>query len=371
MPSIPTKVLVTALAIMTFGCSSSRTSDRVDQPAEACTPETRDDYAKTRETAGIADTVQRLLKSVAKDDIEFVFDYTSRGGIAFKGGAAADGPRDLGAVIIAPEHESIQTLIRIGVPALPTLLKHLSDFGEIAAQPSIFEHSSLWTFAYLRLEAWYGENGRAEQLDRINRIREAFKTDPASDFRVTIADVCYYVIGQIVNRPYFPLHFGSKTGVAIATPQRSPELIQELRALWCSLDATTHFIQLKEEVAPDRYLSTRANAYARLAVFYPEQSGAVVARAVADDGDLVVLQRFVGSLDLDNDASIGNAIIERLELLGPGPYDEDEALLGLACTDQLIRRNHGKKAARTFLEHALAQHPESAAIAERLAALSP
>lgn len=370
MASVTTTVLVTALAFVAFGCHSSQASDRVDQQDEACPPKAGDDNAKTCEAAGIVDVVQRLLKSVAKEDISFVDDATSRGGVAFKRGQPLDGPRDLGAVVVVPEHESIQTLIRIGLPALPALLEHLSCFAEIAAQPDFPEHPP-WAYAYLRLEAWYVNNDRAEQLDRINRFRAAFKTNPATDFKFTIADVCYYVIGQIVNRPYFSLHFAAKTGVAVDTPQRSPELIRELRASWGSLDTTTHFAQLSDEVAPDRDISIRANAYARLLVFYPKRAGGVVAGALADDKDLVALRRFVDSLNLDQDASISNGIVERLKLIGSGPYDEDAILLGLACTDQLIRRQVGSQAARAFLESALARHPESAAIAERLAALSP
>lgn len=368
MASVTTTVIVAALALVIFGCHSSQRSERVDQQHKECAPKAGGDNATTCRTSEIADVVQRLLKSVAKEDISFVHDPTSRGGVAFNRGQSLDGPRHLGAVVIVPEHENIQALIRIGVAALPALLDHLSNFNETSSQPTL--HDTPWAHAYLRLEAWYGDSDRAEQLDRINRFKAAIKSDPAHDFKVTIADVCYYVIGQIMNRPYFPLQFAAKTGIAVDTPQRSPELIRELRALWGSLDAATHFAQLKRELWADASVAVRANAYARLIVFYPKQTGDLVAAAIAREKDTTVLRRLVSSLDLDRDPSINASIVECLNMLGAGPYSEDVVLLGLACTDQLIRRVFGTTAALTFLEHALAQYPESTAIAERLNALS-
>ncbi len=369
MDALTKIVLVAALAIASIGCRSNQMSEpHGHQKAEPCF-RTPGCGAQTSKGSDTADTVERLLRSVAVEDVSFISDATSRGGIAFKRGVPSDEPIGLGAVILAPEHGSIQTLIRIGVPALPALLDHLSDFSKTSSQPTW--RDTPWACAYVRLEAWYDAHNRAQQLDRITRFREAFKTDPAQEFQVSIADVCYYVIGQIVNRPYFPLQFASKTGIAVETPQRNPELIQDLRTKWSKLDAASHLAHLKEDLAPGQDFAVRANAYARLIVFYPEQFDVLVAGAITSEQDIVRLRRFVSSLDLEKDPSINDSIVKRLQLIGSGPYDEDAMLLGLACTDQLIRRKAGGQTARAFLEGALAQYPDSTAIAERLSAISP
>jgi hypothetical protein len=60
---------------------------------------------------------------------------------------------------------------------------------------------------------------------------------------LTLGDVCYVIIGQIVNRPYEAVRYQPTGGVVINSPTRNPTIARVVRAAWTSGDSAKHLLQ--------------------------------------------------------------------------------------------------------------------------------
>jgi ankyrin repeat protein len=133
---------------------------------------------------------------------------------------------DLAAGSSSPMH----TLVRRGAAAVPDLLAHLNDK---------------------------------------RRTRFVIKHSHPSSYTVTVGDLCYVALGQIVNRRYAIL--GYPFGNASVYPVGSqPDQIANLVKEWGGLTAARHRASLLRDARKAIYVEARIEALKRLAWYHPD-----------------------------------------------------------------------------------------------------
>ncbi|MCA8913922.1 MAG: hypothetical protein KDB90_00820 [Planctomycetes bacterium] len=276
---------------------------------------------------------------------------------------------DDGVADLQPDGASLRRIIGAGVEAIPILLEHLNDVRPLKSQPTSALSASGVRPVYLRLATSFEDDSLKLQSSRISKARAALKSSPAEGYELTVGDLCYFAIGQIVNRPYFPMQYVGTFQIAVESPQVFPEIVDEMRAQWGDLTVPRHRELLKKDLAQSEVLSKRANAYARMATFYPAALSEALCEVMAKEDHPEAPGYLISDLDYDADENVSKCIAERIVSLMHSTLTDQQVLVGLACVDQLLRREFGLSDAKKFLEAASTAFPESQPIAERLAAL--
>jgi len=161
-------------------------------------------------------------------------------------------------------------IVRRGAAALPHLVDHLSDRRRARIRQGIYGARSLCTE--------YDFNPRTLPQDSpvwpLLRDRWRGWRDPVgrtADHRtITVGDLCFVAIGQIVNRSFRLTHAQPTNYFVINSPTLSPKLGQRVAAEWGGMDARRHRASLIADFRyPDRF-ARRIGAYERLAYYYPQ-----------------------------------------------------------------------------------------------------
>jgi hypothetical protein len=169
-------------------------------------------------------------------------------------------------------YPQMRLLVQHGVSALPVLLKHLDDARP--TQLSLPPPKSVIMWSEM-----------AEEYDPRDGKRSRYKMDstspePKLPYTVTVGDVCFALIGQIVGRELLPIHYQPTGGMIINSPVAKPELVKEVRADWAGLTKDA----FREQLLRDERTNTNPfaqNPLPRLRYYFPEE----YARQKAD-GDL-------------------------------------------------------------------------------------
>lgn len=177
----------------------------------------------------------------------------------------------------------MRELVRRGPLALPELIKHLDDkrptklkFGNL---PPGFAYSGK-VFGYE-----YVPRVRSEIQNSGGYVRWTQKTF-ASTYTVRVGDVCYALIGQIVNRPLRAVRNQPTGFLVVNSPIEAPVLIEEVKNDWGDGDAKTLKTSLLEDIrvannlqnkSTDRmYIETVVNpALKRLRLYFPDAYSAL------------------------------------------------------------------------------------------------
>ena len=166
----------------------------------------------------------------------------------------------------------LRELTRRGVAVLPVLIKHLNDNREIILVDRPFS-----------LQYQYDPKD--------NRKRASFSHIQDYDFfkkggyKLTVGDVCYKIIGSIVNRRFYPITiYGTiiPTGtIGINSPIKNPKLMQKVKEDWGgitedeyknSLLGDLEYIKFlkKAGIRSSKIAITALGAYKRIVFYYPE-----------------------------------------------------------------------------------------------------
>lgn len=180
-------------------------------------------------------------------------------------------------------------LVRRGPPELPELIKHLDDRRATKLEvgnkaPGNQIGVDAFMFMYFsdeydsRVPHWFDE----EEWKRGPRPMEKAFT---GTYTVKVADVCYVLIGQIVNRQLLAVRYQPSGGLIVNSPIEVPSLAERVRNDWGNADAETLRQSLLEDIRathqPKR-ISRADNtprfvnpALARLRFYFPTTYGAL------------------------------------------------------------------------------------------------
>jgi hypothetical protein len=132
-------------------------------------------------------------------------------------------------------------LVRRGPPALPELIKHLDD-----KRPTKLEVGNRTSGRQLGVDAFMFTVFSDEYDSRLHRWFDEKELDTppqtmAKDFHgrytVKVGDVCYLLIGQIVNRQLFAVRYQPSAGLVVNSPIEAPALVEKVKNDWGDTDA--------------------------------------------------------------------------------------------------------------------------------------
>ena len=144
------------------------------------------------------------------------------------------------------------------------MLKHLSDDRKTALEP-------LGAIMWMDFPDEYDYNARirSEVPPNVNRDSLGSEEIHPDSHTVTVGDLCFVAIGQIVNRNYCATRYQPTGGLIVNSPTYSKRLRDVLIADWSDLTAETHRQTLIQDFRTPDHEDRRIGAYRRLCYYYP------------------------------------------------------------------------------------------------------
>ncbi len=232
-----------------------------------------------------------------------------------------EGTGEMGTLVIgasrATRSETLRKLVERGVDAVPALLAHIDDARRIKMRPVAgmdwMSFAAEYDFnSHTRGSAPEGVNDEAmpeadsvplpftvndlsfaDLRQRLRRLETS--PDPSSGSRagaaiqasdlervvggfqrfteqhaVTVGDLCFVALGQIVNRRFSATRYQPTGGLIVNSPTRSSALKKAVSDDWGGLTKERHKQLLVEDFVKPDHEARREGAYLRLAFYYPE-----------------------------------------------------------------------------------------------------
>jgi hypothetical protein len=186
---------------------------------------------------------------------------------------ADDAPAEFQGGVLGTPPPSIpsqmRALVRRGVTALPVLISHLND----RRPTQLIVGRRLTAGGGFLMWGYFGEEydprfERDRKIENIADIEQRMKSFP-DRYTVKVGDVCFALIGQIVNRRLTPVRYQPTAGIVVNSPIESPDLIARVSKDWSNLTASQHRVALLADIAAARRTYQFAPAFTRLRFYYP------------------------------------------------------------------------------------------------------
>jgi hypothetical protein len=163
----------------------------------------------------------------------------------------------------------MRELVRRGLAALPVLIRHLGDGRP--TKLTIEEHPIL-------MNRMFGDeyDPRIHQACDSECIKELITRQKlwapiSGSYRVKIGDICFVLIGQIVNRNLNAVRYQPSGNLYVNSPVVTPSLAEKVRADWAELDAQGHEASLRADLKT----AFPGGALVRLRFYYPNAYAAL------------------------------------------------------------------------------------------------
>ena len=175
----------------------------------------------------------------------------------------------------APTNSAIlESIVRRGVIAVPSLLKHLDDARETKVPP-------LSGMMWMSFADEYDYNRGLRKGARTGVNKDTFGQDHPSSHTITVGDLCFVAPGQIANRNFNATRYQPSGGLVVSSPTYSRRLCAVVRADFEGLTEKTHRDLLVQDfLAPD-FEERRNGACRRLAFYYPKALEPLVLKQLA------------------------------------------------------------------------------------------
>jgi hypothetical protein len=150
-------------------------------------------------------------------------------------------------------------LVRRGASSLPLLIQHLDD----KRPTKLTVGGDFFMFRY------FSDEYDSKTPD--SRRRAGLEKNFEGKYTVRVGDVCYALIGQIVNRSLLPIRYQPSAGLVVNSPIEAPILIQKVKRDWADVDAKEHMASLLADARAGRDLWQYESALRRLRFYYPDE----------------------------------------------------------------------------------------------------
>jgi hypothetical protein len=164
--------------------------------------------------------------------------------------------------------ETMRAIVKQGAAAVPHLVAHLGD-----KRPTriTITHSGFLGGLFHGEE--YDFNPRTIKKapgSEKNGENERVGPDLPGDHTITVGDLCYVALGQIVNRRFSAVRYQPTAIIIVNSPIASPALRAAVKEEWDGLTPAQHRASLIEDILKPDHEGRRIGACKRLAYYYPD-----------------------------------------------------------------------------------------------------
>jgi hypothetical protein len=168
----------------------------------------------------------------------------------------------------------MRELVRRGVSALPSPIRHLQD-----KRPTKLSIGRDFFFMFAYFSDEYDWRVRPRIPVRCDHwcFADGFALGKplTLPYSVRVGDVCYVLIGQIVNRDLVAVRYQPTGGLVVNSPLEAPNLVERINKDWTGLDARSHEASLLTDIRAGESLRFFGPALARLRFYYPDAYAAL------------------------------------------------------------------------------------------------
>jgi hypothetical protein len=191
-----------------------------------------------------ATRIKRLIHNLAKIDHPDAGISATFSGYSFSAVSGLD--RFDGGLLVpgnAMRSDDLVELVKFGPKAIPFLIESLKDktATKLTMEPPLDYIDAMWFDHELEGNP-ANENERRiiASRPRMDLSSSQFLQEKVSSHTVTVGELCFVIIGQIVNRPYAAARYQMTACVILNSPTHDPILANEVRDLWSSANPVQH-----------------------------------------------------------------------------------------------------------------------------------
>ena len=160
--------------------------------------------------------------------------------------------------------DSLTMIVERGAEAIPVLMAHMDDKRPTKLKPISGMMWMGWNDEYD-----YNRRTRKIAPEGVNRKTDGEENPPA-EHQITVGDLCFVALGQIVNRSFNATRYQASGGLIVNSPTYSKALLDNIKTDYVGMTKEKHRDLLIEDFKqPDRD-SRRNGAAMRLGHYYPE-----------------------------------------------------------------------------------------------------
>ena len=223
----------------------------------------------------ITSLIDKLVE-VAEEDIGYGGSWSGHNFAAVEdageqGARILDGKKPKGSPVI-------RDLVKKGAAAIPLLVAHLDD-----ARKSKITIKHKGDLGAMSFSAEYDYNSRTAKAkpEGVNRDLFSEKSDPANEHTLTVGDLCFVALGQIVNRGFSAVRYQPTAIIVVNSPTRSKALLTAIRKEWTGLTPEKHRESLLADANTPDYQGRAEGAILRLGYYFPESAEKVILNQLA------------------------------------------------------------------------------------------
>ena len=157
-------------------------------------------------------------------------------------------------------------LVKAGAKAIPVLIKHMDDKRPTAIEP-------VQGMEWMGWGDEYDFNARTVSSPPKGVNRDAIgASDQPNSHQITVGDLCFVALGQIVNRQFNATRYQPSGGLIVSSPTYSKVPLEAIRSDYSDMTITKHRQQLLDDLAKPDSSFRRNGAIMRLAFYYPDEA---------------------------------------------------------------------------------------------------
>jgi len=225
----------------------------------------------------------------------------------------------------------LKPIIAQGTTALPHLFVHLQD--------------SQKTYLYIEHRGDFGVMSWAGDYDVGPSGPREKLVDPEIDSPrrhvITIGDLCFFAIGQIVNREFDTVRWVPTACIDLSSPTTIPALAARVAKDWSGLTPEAH----RESLLADFRNGRESQAILRLAFYYPQTAEPLALEGLKrpiNSGNAREQAEFIQSLSPLRSNEVDAQVYRIFHNIGDDHLDElwKQNDLAVACMERLIGKGH-------------------------------
>lgn len=163
----------------------------------------------------------------------------------------------------------LKQLVQYGVKALPGLISHLPDARETQLVICGRDFRTGWRCFSDEYDPRFQDPAKQPKGVNSTRGGKGWHERSFESYTLRVGDLCYVVIGQIVNRRLLSVRYQPTGGQIVNSPIQTPALVQAVVDDWSGIDEVEHQNSLVRDSFYDDW-SVSADAVSRLLYYYPD-----------------------------------------------------------------------------------------------------